>query len=98
MNDDDKTISRAGMIGRLAIAPIAIGAFAAMRAEADAAATTEKKAAGYVNKPVGGKQCSGCALYNPAKKNPMKAMGTCKLVKGPIDPHGYCKFYSPKAH
>lgn len=98
MNDDDTTISRAGMIGKLAIAPIAIGAFAALRTEADAAATTEKKTAGYVNHPVGGKQCSSCALFNPAKKDPKKAMGTCKLVKGPIDPKGWCKFYSPKAH
>ncbi len=98
MNDDDKTISRAGMIQRLAIAPIAIGALAALRAEAEAAASVDQKTAGYVTHPVGGKQCSTCSLYLPAKSNPMKSPGACKLVKGTIEPKGWCKFYSPKAH
>ena len=99
MNDDEnKTISRAGMLEKLALAPIAIGAFAALSAEAEAAATTDQKAAGYVTHPVGGKKCSGCTLFIPAKSNPMKSPGACKLVKGKISPNGWCKFYSPKAH
>ena len=98
MNDDDTTISRAGMIQRLAAAPIAIGALAALRAEAEAAATMDKKAAAYVNHPMGGKKCADCSLFIPAKKNPMKSPGACKLVKGPIDPNGWCKFFTPKAH
>jgi hypothetical protein len=97
MNDDDTTISRVGMIRHLVLAPIAIGAFAALKAEAEAAATTDQKTAGYVTHPVGGKQCSGCALFIPAKSNPMKSAGTCKLVKGSIMPNGYCKFFSAKA-
>ncbi len=98
MNDDDNTISRSGMIQRLAVAPIAIGAFAALQAEAQAAATTDQKTANYQTHPNGGKQCSGCSLFIPAKKNPMKSAGSCKLVKGSIQPNGWCKFYSPKAH
>ena len=98
VNDDDKTIPRAGMIGKLALAPIAIGALAALRAEAEAAPTMDQKAAGYVTHPNGGKQCSGCSLYLPAKSNPMKAAGACKLVKGSIAPNGWCKFFTPKAH
>jgi hypothetical protein len=98
VNDDDKTISRAGMIGKLALAPIAIGAFAALQTEAQAAPNVDQKTAGYVTHPVGGKQCSACSLFNPAKNNPMKAAGSCKLVKGTIMPNGYCKFFSPKAH
>ena len=98
MNDNDKTISRGGMLQKLALVPIAIGALAALQAEADAAATQTKAAAGYVTHPVGGKQCSGCALFLPAKKNPMKSSGACKLVKGTIQPNGYCKFFSAKAH
>lgn len=98
MNDDDKTISRSGMIQRLAVAPIAIGAFAALRAEAEAAATTDPKVAQYQTHPNAGKKCSGCSLYIPAKSNPMKTAGTCKIVKGKISPNGWCKFYSPKAH
>ncbi len=98
MNDDDKTISRAGMLGRLAIAPLAIGAFAALQAEAEAAASIDQKTANYVTKPNGGKQCSGCTLFLPAKTNPMKSPGACKLVKGKIAPNGYCKFFSAKSH
>jgi hypothetical protein len=97
MSDDD-TISRSAAIGKLAIAPIAIGALAALRGEAEAAPTMDQKAAAYVTHPVGGKQCSGCNLFIPAKSNPAKSAGTCKLVKGSISPHGYCKFYTPKSH
>jgi hypothetical protein len=98
MNDDEKMISRGGMIQKLAVAPIAIGALAALLAEADAAATTDQKTAGYVTHPVGGKQCSACQLFIPAKSNPTKSAGTCKLVKGTIQPNGWCKFFSAKAH
>jgi hypothetical protein len=96
--NDDKTISRGGMIQKLALAPIMIGALAALHTDADAAATTDQKTAAYVTHPVGGKQCSACALYIPAKTNPAKSPGACKLVKGTILPNGWCKFFSPKAH
>ncbi len=96
LKDDNEVLSRSGMIQRLAAAPIAIGAFAALQAEAQAAATTDQKTAAYQNHPNGGKQCSGCALFIPAKSNPMKSPGSCKLVKGTIQPNGWCKFYSPK--
>ncbi|HYW53305.1 MAG TPA: high-potential iron-sulfur protein [Dongiaceae bacterium] len=98
MNDHAKPISRGGMIQRLTVAPIAIGAFAALQAEAEAAASIDQKTAAYVTHPVGGKQCSGCNLFLPAKSNPMKSDGACKLVKGKISPHGWCKFFSPKPH
>lgn len=98
MNDNDKRTTRAAIIQKLAVAPIAIGALAALRAEADAAATVDQKAAAYQTTPNGGKQCSGCSLFIPAKSAPMKSAGTCKLVKGSISPHGWCKFYTPKAH
>ena len=97
MNDDTK-LSRSEVIAKLAIAPLAIGALAALRGEAEAAPTMDQKAAAYQTKPNGSKQCSGCSLFIPAKSNPMKSNGSCKLVKGSISPHGYCKFYSPKAH
>ena len=98
MNDDDKTISRGGMIQKLALAPLAIGALVALRAEADAAASVDQKTAAYQTHPSGSKKCSGCSLFIPAKTNPMKSPGTCKLVKGSIQPNGYCKFFSAKAH
>jgi High potential iron-sulfur protein len=97
MNDDDKTITRAGAIGRLAAAPIAIGAFASLVAEAQAAATMDQKAADYQTHPNGGHQCSGCNLFIPAKTNPDKSPGSCQLVKGTIVPDGWCKFFTPKS-
>ncbi len=97
MNDDDTRVSRAEMIKRTVLAPVAIGAFSALAAQAEAAATMDPTAASYVTHPVGGKQCSGCSLYVPAKSNPMKSPGACTLVKGSISPSGYCKFYAPKA-
>jgi hypothetical protein len=95
---NDKKISRGGMIEKLAIAPIAIGALAALRAEADAAASVDQKTAEYVTHPNGNKKCDGCSLFIPNKGNPTKSPGACKLVKGTILPNGYCKFYSPKPH
>jgi hypothetical protein len=86
---DEKTLSRSAMIEKLMVAPIAIGAFAALGAQAQAAATVDQKTASYVTHPVGGKQCSGCSLF--------VAPSSCKLVKGTISPHGYCKFFSPKS-
>jgi hypothetical protein len=97
VKDDDKTLSRAGMIDKLVVAPIAIGAFAALCAEAQAAPTMDPKAAAYQTKPNGSKECSNCSLFIPSKSNP-KGPGTCQLVKGSIVPNGYCKFYSAKAH
>ena len=92
----DQRTSRAGMLQKLAAAPLAIGALAAIRAEADAAPTMDQKAAAYQTKPNGGKKCSGCSLFIPGKGNAMKANGTCKLVKGSISPNGWCKFFTAK--
>ncbi|MBV8073994.1 MAG: high-potential iron-sulfur protein [Candidatus Eremiobacteraeota bacterium] len=97
MNDNDKLASRAQALGRIAAAPLAIGALAALRAEAEAAATMDQKAAAYQTKPNGGKKCEDCSLFLPAKSNPMKANGAYTLVKGSISPNGWCKFFAPKA-
>ncbi len=40
-----------------------------------------------------GKMCSNCQQFIPAAPN---ACGTCKVVKGPINPAGYCKSYVAK--
>lgn len=94
MNDNDKT-SRGEMLRKVAMAPIAIGAFAALQQSAQAAPNMTQKAASYQDKPNAGKQCDGCSLFIPGKTK--TANGTCKLVQGSISPHGWCKFYSPKA-
>jgi len=40
-----------------------------------------------------GKQCSGCQQFLPAAPD---ACGACKIVKGPINPGGYCKSFVAK--
>jgi hypothetical protein len=40
-----------------------------------------------------GKTCSGCLQFLPASPD---ACGACKVVKGPINPSGYCKSFAPK--
>jgi hypothetical protein len=40
-----------------------------------------------------GKSCSGCQQFIPAAP---EACGTCKVVKGPINPKGYCKSFVAK--
>ena len=39
------------------------------------------------------KSCSKCAFYKAGKKN---ECGKCTLVKGPINPRGYCNSWSAK--
>jgi hypothetical protein len=44
--------------------------------------------------PEPGKSCTGCQQFIPAAPD---ACGTCKVLKGPINPAGYCKSFAPKA-
>ncbi len=95
-NDTEKTMTRGSLLQTLAFAPIAIGALAMLREEAQAAATMDPKAAGYVTHPVDKKNCLGCSLYVPAKSNPSKDAGTCQVVKGKILPNAYCNLWAAK--
>jgi hypothetical protein len=91
-------MTRGSVLQKLALAPIAIGALAMLRTEeAEAAATMDPKAAGYVTKPNGKKQCSNCSLYIAAKTKPDKTPGACQVVKGKILPTAYCNLYAPKS-
>ena len=48
----------------------------------------------YVDNSVeAGKMCSLCQQFIPAAPD---ACGTCKVVKGPINPKGYCKSFAAK--
>jgi hypothetical protein len=88
--------SRKTVIINLLTLPVAAGAALGTIGQAEAAATVDQKASQYQSKPKDGHQCSGCSLYIPAKSNPSKSNGTCKLVKGAISPSGWCKFWSKK--
>ena len=80
-------ISRATLLGKLAAAPLAIGAFAALQGVAEAKAP--QKAVMYQDNPKDGKKCSQCKFYVWNKKD-KKAKGGCTQVSGPISPNGYC--------
>ena len=41
-----------------------------------------------------GKDCDDCIQFIPGKTP--KAMGTCKIVEGDINPHGHCIAFAPK--
>lgn len=41
------------------------------------------------------KTCDGCQQYVVAPTD--GACGACKILKGPIHPHGYCKAFAPKS-
>jgi len=94
---DKNNISRGDLLQKLAMAPIAIGALAAMQTQAEAAAKTAQSAVQYVNHPNAGKKCSGCKFFQPAKSNPDKANGACQIVQGAISPNGYCVAYAAKS-
>jgi hypothetical protein len=90
-------VNRKDVIINLLAIPAIAGAVVGTFGEASAAASVDQKTAQYQGKPKSGHQCSGCSLYIPAKSNPSKSNGTCKVVKGAISPQGWCKFYAPAA-
>jgi len=82
-------LSRRELLQKLANAPIAIGAFAALQAEAEAKAKAPQLAVLYRNKPHGNKECDECVSFIPVKGS-RKANGSCKKVAGSISPEAYC--------
>jgi hypothetical protein len=90
----DQNISRGSLLAKLAIAPIAIGAFAALKIEEADAAKTAKSAVQYVTHPVGGHQCSQCRFFKAGKT--AKDNGQCSIVDGPIAPNAYCVAFAAK--
>lgn len=50
--------------------------------------TTRTNLQYYDESPDATKVCSNCNVYIPLKPN---ACGGCKLMKGPVNPKGYCR-------
>ncbi len=90
--ENQKNMTRGSLLQRIAVAPIAIGAFAALAAEADAKAP--QNAVMYQDKPKDGKKCAQCKFYINAAKDPAKANGACTQVNGSISPNGWCVVYA----
>jgi hypothetical protein len=96
VDKDQQNISRGSLLQKIAIAPFAIGAFAALQAQEAEAAGMTQKAAGYIKvSKIKGKNCANCALYIAAK--PGKKYGACQAVSGQIAPLAYCNLYAKKA-
>ena len=54
-----------------------------------------KAAVSYVDVgTVPGKDCDDCLQFVPGAD--AKAVGTCRIVDGPISPHGHCIAFTPK--
>ena len=65
------------------------------RAAAAAPAKLAKEAVKYTDVgTVEGKDCDDCSQYEPPVA-PDRAP-TCRIVEGPISPHGHCIAFSPK--
>lgn len=48
----------------------------------------------YVDKSIeSGKNCENCAQFKPGAAD---QCGSCNVVKGPINPAGYCKIWAAK--
>jgi hypothetical protein len=82
-------LKRAVLLAGVAAVPLLAhtrGAFAANKlAKADVK---------YQDKPDAGKDCDDCLQFIPGATP--KAPGTCKVVEGAINPHGYCIAFTPK--
>jgi hypothetical protein len=106
--DDDK-LSRREILQRsaaLSLLGVAGAALAACKSEPKALACTDTMSLSsadaqvrvslqYVDNSVeAGKMCSACQQFIPAAPD---QCGTCKVVKGPINPKGYCKSFVAKS-
>ena len=48
-----------------------------------------QQAVAYQSHPAGDKRCDRCVQFQPPN--------ACKIVDGPINPDGYCKFFVPRS-
>lgn len=75
------------MLGSIALIPIAIHSPAAKSASAT------KGMLHYQESPKDGHSCSDCSSFRPSTA-PDSDTGTCKILEGPISPHGWCMAFS----
>ena len=94
--DRTERISRRGALASTkALGLGAVIYWAAPRAHAQAAKLA-KDAVKYVDKgDVPGRDCDDCMHFVPPAG--ASAPATCRIVDGPISPHGHCIAFTPKA-
>jgi len=65
------------------------------RASSQPAAKLSKQSVRYTDSGnTEGKDCDDCSQYLPGSS--ANGPATCKIVEGPISPHGHCIAFSPK--
>ncbi len=109
MDDKDGRLSRRALIGRgaalgvLVVAGAGAAACGKKSANANCTDTTGiapgdlqvRTTVNYQDVSMeAGKTCSLCAQFQPPPAD--APCGTCKVVKGPINPKGYCKLFQAK--
>lgn len=95
MSENEKFDGRRALLKKAAGISAALAVAGMATSHTAKAAGMAKSAVQYQDKPKGGHQCSGCALFIPGAS--ATANGTCKAVAGPISPHGWCTLWTPKA-
>ena len=79
---------------------VGLGAALAWTVPRIASAATAKLDKGAVQYTDAGavpdQDCDDCIQFVPGKT--VKTSGTCRIVDGPISPHGHCIAFAPKPH
>lgn len=95
MAEHQKHDGRRALLKKVAGLSAGIAAAGVIATSTAEAAGMAKSAVQYQDKPKGGHQCSGCALFVPGSS--ATANGKCKAVAGSISPHGWCTLWSAKS-
>lgn len=95
----DKTITRRAAFRLGCVAPVLLFACKSKPNCEDVSGITPDEAAARTAQqytapsPTPDRACNGCNQWVPAAPN---ACGGCKVLKGPIDPNGWCKLWAAK--
>ena len=103
----EKTIGRRATLGLLASTPLWVGVLSACGKKTEPDSCTDvsqlndadkaaRSALQYTDKsPEAARVCNVCTYYQPAQ-DPAQC-GSCKLVKGPVHPKGFCSGFAAKS-
>jgi hypothetical protein len=77
------------MLGSIVFIPIA------MYLPTASAGSASKKMLHYQDSPKDGQTCADCTAFSPPAASD-SITGTCKIVSGEVNPHGWCMAFSPR--
>jgi hypothetical protein len=82
-----RPVARRALLGGAALA-VALAAGRAVAAETPEVEKIKQADAHYRNQPNGQQRCEICLQFLPP--------GHCRIVQGPIEPHGWCQFFAAR--